>query len=69
MENNEVSLLEKTDRRILFSNHIKSNGISTKWVAMQIDLNFSHLYKILKSQRPLTEKNKAKLNELFNTDF
>lgn len=57
------------DTRTKLRKHITDNGIKLSWVANKLQLSPTHLYLVLSKQRNLSEKNRKKLNELFNTDY
>lgn len=62
-------IITEVDPRILFDNYIKKHWFTRSMIAVNLDISKHHLYEILKCHRPLTEKNRKKLNELLNTNF
>lgn len=48
---------------------LKDNGFRMDWFLKSVGISRSHFYFIRKGERPLTEENKKKINEVLNTDF
>lgn len=51
------------------SKHLKDNKISVYSLAIDIDVSPSHLYKLLRKERPFLQSNLIKLNAVLNTNF
>lgn len=60
------------DLRDVFLEHMKKPEVDRDlvWLEKNTGLSYSHLYYIfIKKERPLTEENRAKFNELFGTNY
>lgn len=47
----------------LYKEKMESNAMSLRDVAKKVDLSYSHLYKVLAKELPMTNKSKKKLEE------
>lgn len=53
----------------LFDLYILGSGIKYKWIASNIGISASHLSKMCKGEKRLTEKMRQKMNELLETNY
>ena len=47
----------------LYKEKMESNAMSLRDVAKKVDVSYSHLYKVLAKELPMTNKSKKKLEE------
>ncbi len=52
-----------------FDMHRKEHGISIGWIADKLVFSYHHTYRMLNGKLPITESNRKKFNELFNTNY
>lgn len=67
MENTTLEIAYKPYELLDF--YLKSRGITGKWVADSLDVDVSYISKIRNGSCPLTDKIRARLNYLLQTDF
>lgn len=53
----------------LFDLYIIGSGFKYKWVASNIGISASHLCKVCKGEKRLTEEMRQKMNELLETNY